>query len=314
MDNQQPTAFFIHGPSPLTRLIFFAALSLCLMMSDARLHYLTEIRSGFVALMHPVEILAALPGNLYRGASEYLVTHNTLLQENRRLNQLTLQQGVELQSLKTLSSENMHLHNLFGAARQFAQPAKLAEITHVGRDPFSHKVIVNLGARQNIVAGQAVVDEAGVIGQVTLVYPFSSEVTLIIDKNLAIPVQIERNGLRAIAFGQGRDGTIGLPYLPANVDIRKGDKLITSGIDDIYPAGLAVAEVMKIESNTDSPFARIICKPVAGVDKHFHVLLLSPPLATKANGSVINEQAAQTNAPPTPSPRPVTRAQPHANH
>ncbi|MEQ1600208.1 MAG: rod shape-determining protein MreC [Methylophilaceae bacterium] len=314
MDNQQPTAFFIHGPSPLARLIFFAALSLSVMMADARLHYLTEIRLGLVALMHPLENLAALPANLYRGMSEYLVTHNTLLKENRRLTLLALQQGVELQSLKTLASENEHLHKLFGAAKLIAQPAKLAEITHTGRDPFTHKVMVNLGARQNIVAGQAVVDQTGVVGQVTLVYPFSSEVTLITDKTLAIPVQIERNGLRAIAFGQGRDGTIGLPYLPANVDIRKGDKLITSGIDGIYPAGLAVAMVIKLESNTDSPFARITCQPVAGVENHFQVLLLSPSSPVVADGRVINENAIKATAPSVSPSKSTIRALPHASH
>jgi rod shape-determining protein MreC len=314
MDNQQPTAFFIHGPSPLTRLIFFAALSLSLMTIDARLHYLTEVRLGFVALLHPLEMLANLPANLYRDVSEYMVAHNALLGENRRLTQLSLVQGAELQNLKTLASENERLRKLLGAAKLITPSAKLAEIIHTGRDPFTHKVIVNLGARQNVIAGQAVVDEAGVIGQVTLVYPFSSEVTLITDKTLAIPVQIERNGLRAIAFGQGRGGIIGLPYLPTNVDIRKGDKLITSGIDGVYPAGLAVAEVVRIESSVDSPFAHIACKPIAGVENHFQVLLLNSSSAGAAGGIIGNERSSTTASPEVPPQKPTSRTSRHATH
>lgn len=290
MEPQQPTAFFVHGPSPFARLILFGALSLALMATDARLHYLTEIRQGFVALLHPLEIVANVPVTLYRSVSEYMVTHNTLLRENRRLGQLTLDQGANLQNLKTLQSENERLRDLLGAAKLTAQPTKLAEIVHTGRDPFTHKVVVNIGARQNIQAGQAVVDTVGVIGQVTRVYPFTSEVTLITDKSLAIPVQIERNGLRAIAFGHGRDNLIDLPYMPSNVDIQKGDRLVTSGIDGVYPTGLGVAEVIKIESSIDSPYLRISCKPVADVENHFHVLLVGAPTPEIASGNVINKR------------------------
>jgi rod shape-determining protein MreC len=138
-------------------------------------------------------------------------------------------------------------------------------------------VIVNRGDKHLVQMGEAVVDATGVIGQVTRTYPLSSEVTLITDKSLAIPIQVERNGLRAIAFGHGRDNTLDLPYLPTNVDVKKGDKLVTSGIDGIYPAGLAVATVSHIEITPDSPFARIICVPTGGVEHHRQVLLVSIP-------------------------------------
>jgi rod shape-determining protein MreC len=246
-------------------------------------------------------MIANVPANLYLAAQKYVVTQKTLTVRNQLLEQQSLEQGVVLQRFKALEVENENMRQLLGAAQSTSQPAILGEILHMGRDPFNHKVVVNVGVRQGIISGQAVVDAAGVIGQVTRVYPFTSEVTLITDKELAIPIQIERNGLRAIAFGHGRDTTLNLPYLPANVDIRKGDKLVTSGIDGIYPAGLAVAAVTHIERNPDSPFARIVCRPIAGVENNRQILLLGIPDAEPPAGKVINTPGENDKqAKPTP--------------
>lgn len=302
MQHQDPPAFFVRGPSPFARLVFFAALSLTLMATDARLHYLTEIRLGLAAILHPLELLAQLPSNLYHDADEYLTTHHTLLNENRRLTGQAIAQATQLQRLRDLQTENDHLRSLLGAAEASVQPARMAEIVHMGRDPFTHKVTVNLGAQHGIVAGQAVVDAAGVIGQVTRAYPFNSEVTLITDKDLAIPIQIERNSLRAIAFGHGRNNTIDLPYLPANVDIRQGDRLITSGIDGVYPPGLAVAQVVTIEHNPDSPFAHIVCKPIAGIENNRQVLVLSLPATEPPTGKAISNKAGNKAVTPSAAP------------
>jgi rod shape-determining protein MreC len=277
LDNQHAPAFFVRGPSPFARLVFFAALSMTLMATDSRLQYLTEIRHGIAYILYPLQVIANVPSDIYQSTTSYFVTHNTLLAENKKLAAKAVHDGVELQRLNTLEAENAHLRSLLNTTQRFPQSAKLGEILHMGRDPFTHKIVVNLGQQDNIKEGQAVVDADGVIGQVTRVYPFSSEVTLITDKELAIPIQVERNGLRAIAFGHGKDASIDLPYLPANVDIRKGDRLVTSGIDGIYPAGLAVAEVSKIDRNPNSPFADILGKPVAGIENHRQLLLIDPP-------------------------------------
>ncbi len=275
LQNQQPPAFFVRGPSPFARLSFFAAISLALMAVDARLHYLTEVRQGFTALLHPLEILAHGPSAAYDATRDFITRQSLLIEENNALHEKSLKQSADLQRFNAMQAENEHLRNLLKASKETPQPGKLAEIIHTSRDPFTRKVIVNIGTQQGITAGQAAIDEYGVIGQVTQVYPFSSEVTLITDKDLAIPIQIERNGLRAIAFGYGRDNTIDLPYLPMNVDIREGDKLVTSGIDGIYPSGLAVAKVTRIERNADSPFAHIVCTPTAGINNHRQILLLT---------------------------------------
>jgi len=184
-------------------------------------------------------------------------------------------QSVQVQTMQSLKGENDQLRTLMQASKGSSQQARLAEIMHTGRDPFSHKVIVNMGAENHVLAGQAVVDGVGVIGQVTRVFPYSSEVTLLTDQTLSIPIQVERNALRAISFGHGRDNLVNLPYLPANVDIQKGDKLVTSGIDGIYPAGLAVAMVDSVKTNVSSQFAQIIAKPMAGIQNHRQVLILS---------------------------------------
>lgn len=277
LEQQPAPAFFVRGPSPLARLAFFSALSLALMAADSRLQYLTSVRQSLQALLHPLQLLANTPSRLYRDTSEYFSTHDHLLDENRQLKQHALKQAVELQKLNTLELENNNLRQLLQTNKSIVETSVAAEIMHVGRDLFTKKIIVNRGASHNIVAGEAVVDATGVIGQVTRIYPLSSEVTLITDKSLAIPIQVERNGLRAIAFGHGRDNTLDLPYLPTNVDIQRGDKLVTSGIDGVYPAGLAVATVSQIEITPDSPFARIICMPTGGVENHKQVLLVSIP-------------------------------------
>ena len=272
---QHPPAFFVRGPSPLARLIFFSALSIVLMAVDSRLHYLNEVRQGFATLLYPLEVIVSAPVRLYQHVNTYFVDQKYLTRENLRWRIHAMNQAVELQRMGSIESENAHLRQLFEAHQKLAPTTKLAEIIHVGRDPFVYKVEVNLGNQQGVAPGQAVVDGLGVIGQVTRVYPFTSEVTLITDKSLVIPVQVARNGLRAIAFGHGRDGTLYVPYLPSSVDIKEGDKLMTSGIDSTYPEGLAVAEVKRIQRNHDTPFAEIICTPVAGTDRHHQVLIVT---------------------------------------
>ena len=303
-DQQQAPAFFARGPSPLARLTFFTALSLALMASDARLQYLANVRENLMTLLHPLQIIANAPVQLYQNTNEYFSTHDYLLSENARLKKQSLIQGVALQRLNLLQLENTNLRSMLDAKQLLTETTTLAEIIHVGRDSFTKKIIVNRGKNHHVVTGAAAVDAKGVIGQVTRTYPSSSEVTLITDKSLAIPVQIERNGLRAIAFGHGRGNTLDLPYLPANVDIKRGDKLVTSGIDGVYPAGLAVATVVEMRATQDSPFAHIVCAPTGGIENDRQVLIVSipeikletaveTPISEKINASVFIKPAAE---------------------
>ena len=276
-DQQSAPAFFVRGPSPFARLSFFTALSLALMATDSRLQYLDNVRQNLMSLLQPLQTIANIPSEVYQSTNTYFSTHHFLLAENKRLKEQALAQSVSLQKLDALSLENENLRQLLQAQQSLAESSTLAEIDYIGRDAFSKKIIVNRGTNHQIMIGAAAVDATGVIGQVTRTYPSSSEVTLITDKSLAIPVQVERNGLRAIAFGHGRDNTLDLPYLPANVDIDVGDRLDTCGIDGIYPAGLAVADVVEMKTSPDSPFARIVCKPSAGIENYRQILLVSIP-------------------------------------
>ena len=275
MDQQQAPRFFIHGPSPFTRLIVFSTLSLALMASDSKFSYLRPVREALMTAIQPLQVVANSPFRLYDNIGNYFISQQTLRNDVEVLKKQAIFQSVKLQALASLQDENEHLRTLMDAAKVSSQPARLAEIMYTGRDPFTHKVIVNMGATKNVLPGQAVVDGAGVVGQVTRVFPYTSEVTLLTDKELSIPIQVERNALRAISFGHGRDNTVKLPYLPANVDIKKGDKLVTSGIDGIYPAGLGVAIVESVKTNVSSPFAQIVATPIAGIQNHKQVLILT---------------------------------------
>ncbi len=297
LETQQTPAFFVRGASAFSRMVFFCALSISTMAIDARLNYLSQVRQAFIATLHPLEVVANAPGEWYRDIKKYFSAHNQLVQENYILKQQAFEHQVTLQRLSTIQAENEHLRSLLNGNIPIQPKATLGEISHMGRDPFTHIVVVNRGNQHNIKAGQAVVDSKGVIGQVTRVYPFTSEVTLITDKELSIPIQIERNQLRAIAFGEGNN-TLDIPYLPTNVDIKVGDKLVTSGIDGVYPAGLAVATVTKIQQNPESPFAKIISTPVAEVTNHLQLLLLDLPNAKEANPAQ-NEAPKATETKPT---------------
>lgn len=277
LDPQVSPAFFVQGPRPFSRLMFFCTVSLVMMAVDARLDYLNQVRQGFSAALHPLEVLASAPNEWGRNISTYFTSHNTLIRENFTLKQQALIDHAALQRLATVDAENAHLRTLLNGDVPRIPNATLGEVLHMGRDPFSNIITLNRGSQHQITPGQAVVDDRGVIGQITRVYPFTSEVTLITDKKLSIPIQIERNQLRAIAFGEGKRNTLDIPYLPTSVDIKVGDKLVTSGIDGVYPAGLAVAVVTQINQSQDSPFARIISSPLAGVNNHKHVLILKMP-------------------------------------
>ncbi|MDO9281488.1 MAG: rod shape-determining protein MreC [Methylotenera sp.] len=295
LEQQQAPAFFARGPSPFARLVFFAALSLTLIATDSRLQYLATVRENLMVLLHPLQLIANAPSQLYQFTNEYFSTHHRLLNENEQLKKQALKQDVALQQLNILTLENANLRDLLQTNKTLVESTALAEILHVGRDPFTKKIIVNRGSNHEVSAGAAVVDAAGVIGQVTRTYPSTSEVTLITDKSLAIPIQVERNGLRAIAFGHGRDNTLSLPYLPANVDIQRGDKLVTSGIDGVYPVGLAVATVTDIKVSPGSPFAQIVCEPTGGIEKHRQVLLVRTPQVDIVKNNLVPQASDKKN-------------------
>ncbi len=275
MEHTQSFRFFNRGPSPAVRLIFFSLLSLLLLFVDARHQYLESTRSVLSILFYPMQRLAATPGSLWHQADTFFTLQFNLLRDNAELRQRHLTDAAQLQQLQVLQAENQHLRQLFEVQQHAGYPMQMAEIVYVERDIFKRKLFLDKGAQADVQAGQVVMDDSGVVGQVTRVYPLLSEVTLVTDKDHAVPVQVLRNGLRAVVFGSGDTSELVLRYMPISADIQDGDILVTSGIDGTYPAGLPVAKVNRIERDPAYPFARIHCTPIAGVDRQRQLLILS---------------------------------------
>lgn len=267
--------FFKHGPNPLTRLLFFVMLSLLLMAEDTRFKNFPEVRQAIAVLIYPLQKLAYLPVVVYDQVNEF-ISNLHLIKENTYLRQRYLTDQARLLHLRDLETENSHLRKLLSASKRTKTNAVMAEILHVPHDPFNHKTTINKGIQHGIEAGQIVTDELGVIGQITLVYPWAAEVTLITDKDHAVPIQIARNGLRSVISGTGKNDELELRYLSVNTDVQPNDLLVTSGIGGVYPPGLPVASVSNIVRNPGSAFASVMCKPVAGVNRNRHILILSP--------------------------------------
>lgn len=275
MEHTQSFRFFNRGPSPAVRLVFFSLLSLLLLFVDARYRYLESARSALSVLVYPLQQLAAVPGALWQRTDTFLTLQSSLIRDNAGLHQQHLTDAAQLQQLQTLREENQHLRQLLAVQQRADYPMQLAEIVYVERDIFKRKLLLDKGAQANVLAGQVVIDDSGIVGQVTRVYPFLSEVTLVTDKDHAVPVQLLRTGLRAVVFGSGDTSELTLRYMPVSADIQVGDVLVTSGIDGTYPPSLPVAKVSHIERDPAYPFARIQCSPVAGVDKQRQLLILS---------------------------------------
>ena len=272
--DQTPPPFFKRGPAPLVRLFFFASLSLALLVVDARFRYAEGLRGWLALAAYPLQRVATAPVDLASAIGEYVSTQARLVQENAALRTQALANAENAQRYAAAEAELAELRRLIGSAERLPVQSIAAEVIYSARDPYAHKIFIDRGSTQGVLPGSPVADQAGVIGQVTRVHPLLSEVTLLTNPDQAIPVEVVRNGLRAIAFGGGTSGMLELRYVGANVEIEKGDQLVTSGIDGTYPAGLAVASVVAIERDAEHSFARVLCQPAAGVDRGRYVLVL----------------------------------------
>ena len=271
----QPPPFFNRGPAPLVRLTFFVSLAILLMVLDARFRYAENVRQAVALAAYPMQRVAMAPVDLFHGVVNYFSTTTALREENNTLRTKQLRSAQGLLQLEALQEENNQLRRVLEAQERLPRKSVFAEILYAARDPFSRKVIIDKGSQNGILPGQPVIDDVGVIGQVTRVYLLMSEVTLLSDKGQAIPLQVLRNGLRAVAYGGAEGGMLDLRFMPANADIKNGDVLVTSGIDGTYPPGLPVATVARIERDAAYAFANITLEPTAGTDRYRQVLVLS---------------------------------------
>lgn len=281
-----PPPLFKQGASARAKVVFFSLIALILLVADSRLRSLGAIRQVVGTVLYPLQVVALLPRDAAYMVGGYFSTLSAMQKENRGLKEQQIANAHTLQQVQQLSAENAHLRKLLAANERLAVKSVMTEILYDARDAFTRKIIVDRGSSHGVAQGQPVIDDAGVVGQVTRVFPFVSEVTLLTDKDQAIPVQVVRSGLRSIAYGQGHSGALDLRFMPANADIQNGDILVTSGIDGVYPAGLSVAKVTQVERKSSDAFARIVCQPLAGIDRNRQLLIL----------------LTESNFPPRPAP------------
>lgn len=270
--------FFNQGPSVLSKLVVFGALSVFLMVADVRFHVTQPIRAALATALYPVQWLALQPVNAVRYGAEYVAGLNQAQSDSAEASRKLALQSLRAGQVEQLTQENNRLRQLLGLREQLAIPVMAAEVLYDAADPYTRKVILDKGQLQGVELGSPVLDESGVLGQVTRVHPLVSEVTLLIDRDLSIPVLNVRTGVRSVAYGDPGAGGSGmeLRFMGSNADVQAGDLLTTSGVDGLYPPGLPVAKVIRVEHRAESTFSKIYCQPVALVSGARHVIVVKP--------------------------------------
>jgi len=311
-----PPPLFKQGAPARVKVTVFALLSVALLVVDARFHALTAVRQVAATVLYPFQMAALMPRDALSNMGSYFSSISALQKEVRDLKSQQVAMAQAMQQAQLQTAENGHLRRLLDAREHLPVRTMMSEILYDARDPATRRVVLDRGSRNGVKLGLPVIDNAGVVGQVTRVFPFSSEVTLLTDKEQAIPVQVLRNGLRSVAYGRGQSGMLDLRFVAPNADIQVGDVLVTSGLDGMYPAGLAVAKVSQVESVAQGAFGRVVCQPLAGIDRHRQLLIVMsdepaqprpPAEAPKANGN----SSSRRNLPKmAPIPLPPLRPQP----
>lgn len=265
---------FATGPSLNTRLLVAIVASISLLVIDYRGSRLTTFRSFLAFAVYPLQSLASLPVDTFHSISDTVISYIELQKENQRLKEAQLVNDAKLLKLAALEKENIRLRVLLENSFQLGEQVMVAELLSVKLAPYEHSVVVNKGSRFGVHPKQPVLDANGIVGQVVRVLPNSSEVMLITDPDHAIPVEVNRNGLRTIAFGTGQPNRLQLPFLANNADVVPGDLLVTSGLGGGFPAGYPVAVVDKFEARPDKSFANIYATPKAELDKSREFLIV----------------------------------------
>ena len=276
--DRSPPPFFKQGPSALSKLMFFSALSLFLMVADVRFRITQPVRAALSTALYPVQWLALQPVRAVRGAGTYLTGLDQANSSSEQAAKKLALQSLRAGQVEQLLLENDRLRKVLGLREQLAASVMAAEVLYDAADPYTRKIIIDKGLLQSVELGSPVLDESGVLGQITRVHPLVSEVTLVIDRELAIPVLNVRTGARSVAYGDPTAAGSGLElrFMGSNSDVKEGDLLTTSGVDGVYPPGLPVAKISKIERRAESAFAKIYCTPQALVTGARHVIVVKP--------------------------------------
>ena len=264
---------FARRLGPTARLFIWLLVGVACVIADARYHALEGLRSGFSLLLQPVRVAMRAPSEVASELSGFFVRHRKLQQERDALLAERAQQSVSVNVARELARENAELRVLLQLQTRPGQQVVHAALLYKGHDWFAQRITLDQGAGAGLRGGLPVVDARGLMGQVSRVYPGSSEVTLVSSPQQLTPVFVERTGQRGLAAGSGQ-GRLELRYMPAQTDIRPGDRLLTSGIDRVYPAGIPVANVTRVSRSQSSPYLRVECLPLAGLERSRAVLVL----------------------------------------
>jgi len=275
--DRSPPAFFKQGPSAVSKLLFFSALSVLLMVADVRFGVTQPLRAALSVALYPVQWLAMRPQALAEYSGEYMQARDEAQASERDARQQLLVQARRSGQVEQLALENKQLRELLDLSKRLETKGQAAEVLYDAADPYTRKLIINKGMTDGIKASSPVMDEHGILGQVTHVLPLVSEVTLVTDREHSIPVLNTRTGARGVAYGEsGGAPLLELRFMATNADIEVGDMLSTSGVDGIYPAGVLIGKVTKVERRAETAFARILCEPVGRVQGARHVMVLDP--------------------------------------
>ncbi len=259
------------------RFAVLAIICLLLMVVDERTQHLSRVRQGLSLLVYPVQALVDLPFRTWHWASVTLAERRTLLAENEKLRREDLLSSVRLQRLDALEAENRRLRELLESTGRLRDRMLVAEVLSVDLDPYRQRFQINRGSMDGAYVGQSLLDAHGVVGQLAQVGPMTAEAILITDADHAVPVTINRNGLRTIAVGTGDSGRLRLPYLTNTADVKVGDLLLSSGLGGIFPAGYPVGRVIEVRVRPGQSFADVIAEPASALDRDREVLLVWTP-------------------------------------
>ena len=278
LDHRAPS-LFKQQASRTSQLALYSALALFLRVADARFKITAPVRTAVSAALAPVQWLVAQPVQAYQNASRYAeVQQQAVAREDEARKQLVVM-AQRAEQADELIKENEHLRAMLDLRERTTTPGQVAEVVYDSPDPYTRRVVIDKGQVDKVAAGSPVLDERGVIGQVTRIYPTRAEVTLLIDRDQAIPVRNMRTGARGVAYGDPvmlHGGGMELRFMPSNADVQEGDMLSTSGMDGVYQSGLPVAKVIKVEKRADSSFSRIYCEPLAQMSGAQYVTVLQP--------------------------------------
>ena len=294
--DRSPPSFFNQGPSAHARLAFFALLAIALLVVDARMGTLAALRQGIGTVLYPLQRTLLVPRDLLRLGADYFGDVDRLRTENAELKRLEIANARALLRAEHLAAENAQLRALLGARERIAIPSVMAEVLYDTRDPYTRRIVIDRGLQHGVLAGQPVIDARGIAGQVTRVLPLSAEVTLLTDRNATIPVEISRTGQRSIAFGGAAPGLLELRFLSADRDLQEGDAVVTSGLDGVYPRGLPVGTVLRVEqTGASTTLSRVLVRPVSELERNHALLVLQV------------DRSALPPTPPEPTTDPATR-------